>query len=162
MLPALGAKPDIAFHESPDHQLLVSQQGGTTEEFLAYKGGGAPVADQGGEGLLQFPRQVGHEASAARLIGLVDAQEAVAEHEHPGQGFVPVNLSGIAVEDLFTGNHFGRDGAFERRHPEHADEVAHALDEGGSEFIDHRSGLDPARPEDVLSDGACGQGDAGR
>ena len=61
-LPAFGAEANIALDKFPNDQLFVGEESRPAMKFLPHQGGCAAVADEGGDRLLKFARQMRHKA----------------------------------------------------------------------------------------------------
>src|SRR5207237_2333982 len=110
------AVPDVALHELPDDEPLVGEPSRAAGEVLPHQRGGPAVVDDRRQRLLQLPGEMGDESGGEGLVLFIDPQEAVAQDKDPGVGRIPVELAGVAPDDLLASETFRRGGALEPRY----------------------------------------------
>src|SRR5690242_18622348 len=102
VLPTLRTEMDVSLDKLPDHELFAAEQPRFSAQLLSHQRGRAAVIHDGRERTSQLARQVSDESCRARLVPLVNPQEAVAQDKHRRLRVIVIRLPGLAPDDLLA------------------------------------------------------------
>src|SRR5579864_2062152 len=126
VLPTLGAETYVALDKLPDHELLAREQLWLPAQLLAHQRGCAAVIYDGRERSSQLARKVSDKPCRARLVLLVNPQEAIAQDQHRRMRVILIELSRIPSDDLLAAHLLRRKLPLELRRLHHPHDIATA------------------------------------